>query len=308
MLAQEAQPTSEMVNGIEILQLRPNFYMLAGAGGNIAVQTGRDGAVVVDSGSVDKSDAVLAAIRTLTDQPIRFIFNTSGDADHVGGNEKLSKAGQTIFQINALGNAMNRSPANVVAAENVLMRMSAAGGGAAFPAAAWPTETFNNNRMYMRFNGEGIELLHQPAAHTDGDSFVFFRRSDVVAAGDVLDTTRFPVIDVEKGGSIQGEIDALNRLVELSIPAFPLFWEGGSTYVIPGHGRVYDQFDVIEYRDMITIIRDRIQDMIQRGMTLEQIQAASPTQGYTREYGSDSGPWTTNMFVEAVYKSLTQEK
>ncbi len=160
----------------------------------------------------------------------------------------------------------------------------------------------------MYLNGEGIEVLHQPAAHTDGDSVVFFRRSDVVAAGDILDTTRFPVIDVARGGSIQGEIDALNRLVDLAIPSIPLVSQEGGTYVIPGHGYVCDQLDVVDYRDMVTIIRDRIQSLIENGRTLDEIKAASPTKGYTPRYGSDAGPWTTNMFVEAIYKSLTQGK
>jgi cyclase len=159
----------------------------------------------------------------------------------------------------------------------------------------------------MYLNDEGIEVLHQPAAHTDGDSIVFFRRSDVVVAGDILDTTRFPLIDVARGGSIQGEIDALNRLVELAIPSVPLVSREAGTLVIPGHGRVCDQLDVVEYRDMVTIIRDRIRDLIREEKTLEQIQATAPTRGYTRRYGSDSGPWTTKMFVEAVYRSLTRE-
>ena len=160
----------------------------------------------------------------------------------------------------------------------------------------------------MYLNGEGIEVLHQPAAHTDGDVLVFFRRSDVVVAGDILDTTRFPVIDVARGGTINGEIAALNRLVELAIPSVPIVSREAGTLVIPGHGRVCDQLDVVEYRDMVTIVRDRVRDLIKAGMTLDQVKAASPARGYTRRYGSDSGPWTTNNFVEAVYQSLAQEK
>ena len=156
----------------------------------------------------------------------------------------------------------------------------------------------------MYINGEGIEVLHQPAAHTDGDSVVFFRRSDVVVAGDVIDTTRFPMIDVARGGSIQGEIDALNRIVDLAIPSIPFDWRDEGTLVIPGHGRLFDQLDVVEYRDMVVIIRDRIRAMLKQGKSLEQVKAASPTQGYTRRYGADSGPWTTSMFVEAIYTSL----
>jgi glyoxylase-like metal-dependent hydrolase (beta-lactamase superfamily II) len=160
----------------------------------------------------------------------------------------------------------------------------------------------------MYLNGEGIEVLHQPAAHTDADSVVFFRRSDVVSAGDVLDLERFPVIDAARGGSVQGEIDALNRLIDLAIPSVPLVSQEGGTYVVPGHGRLCDQLDVVEYRDMVTIIRDRVQDLMKKGRTLEQIKAATPTLGYNARYGATSGSWTTTMFVEAVYNSLRQTR
>ena len=160
----------------------------------------------------------------------------------------------------------------------------------------------------MYLNGEGIEILHQPAAHTDGDSVVFFRRSDVVVAGDVLDYTRFPMIDVARGGGIQGEIDALNRLVELAIPSIPLVWRDEGTRVIPGHGRILSQLDVADYRDMVTIIRDRVQYMIGKGRTLDQIKAAKPTLDFDGRYGSSTGPWTTDLFIETVYKTLRTSK
>ena len=156
----------------------------------------------------------------------------------------------------------------------------------------------------MYLNGEPIQVFAQPAAHTDGDSIVLFRRSDVLVVGDVLDTTRFPVIDVEKGGSVQGLIDSLNRIIVLAVVPTPLVWQEGGTTVVPGHGRICDKSDVVDYRDMVTIVRDVVQDMIKKGMTLDQIQKANPTQGYRKRYGADSGPWTTAMFVEAVYKSL----
>ena len=292
---------------LEVLQIRQNVYMIAGAGANITVQFGSDGAVVVDAGDAQHADAVIAAIRKMTSQPIRYVIDTSVDPDHVGGNEKVAKAGKTLFQTNnPLGEGMtNGGAAAILAAEKVLTRMSAPPGKASpFPTALWPTETYDQRRKYMYLSGEGIEVLHQPAAHTDGDSMVFFRRSDVVAAGDVLDTTRFPVIDVARGGSVQGEIDALNRLVDLAIPSVPLVSQDGGTYVVPGHGRICDQLDVVEYRDMMTIIRDRVQDLIRKGMTIDQIQAAKPTQGYTLRYGADAGAWTTRMFVEAIYMSL----
>jgi cyclase len=297
---------------LEVLQLRPNFFMIAGAGAHIAVQIGDDGVVVVDSGSAASANAVVAAIKKLTTQPIRYVIDTSADPDHVGGNEILSKAGQTLFtapgSIGITGNFLG-GVASILSHENVLARISAPTGKASsFPTGAWPTETFDEARKYMYLNGEGIEVLHRPAAHTDGDVVVFFRRSDVVVAGDILDTTHFPVIDVSRGGTVNGEIAALNKLVELAIPSVPIVSREAGTLVVPGHGRVCDQFDVVEYRDMVTIVRDRVRDLIKAGMTLDQIKAASPARGYTKRYGADSGPWTTNNFVEAVYQSLLKEK
>jgi glyoxylase-like metal-dependent hydrolase (beta-lactamase superfamily II) len=176
-----------------------------------------------------------------------------------------------------------------------------------FPLAAWPTETFNQPRKYMYLNDEGIEVLRQPAAHTDGDAIVFFRRSDVVVAGDVLDTTRFPVIDPARGGTIAGEIAALQKLVDTAIPSVPIVSREAGTLVIPGHGRICDQLDVVEYRDMVTIIRDRVRDLMKQGLTLDQIQAAAPARGYTRRYGSNTGAWTTNNFIEAIYRTINHK-
>ena len=301
LMAQQAPGTD-----LEVLQLRPNFYMIAGAGGNVGFQVGVDGVVAVDSGSASTADAVVAAIKKVTAQPIRYVINTSADADHVGGNAAMAKAGRTLFTQNAdfLGGG-----ASILSVEQVLARMSGPSGQASpFPAAAWPSETFNQPRKYIYLNGEGIEIFHQAAAHTDGDAIVFFRRSDVVMAGDTFDTTRFPVIDIAKGGSIQGEIAALQKLVDTAIPSVPIVSREEGTLIIPGHGRICDQVDVVEYRDMVTIIRDRIRDLMKQGLTLEQVKAASPARGYTRRYGSDSGSWTTNDFVEAVYRSMVGRK
>ena len=306
--------------GIEVLQVRPNFYMIASPVSNVGVQIGPDGVVAVNSGTQQASGDVLAAIQRLTRDPIRYIINTNADLDLVGGNGTLSKAG---LRLGALAVRNGRAPgpddaAFILAHENVLERMRAP--GKTFPSDAWPTETFGERRKAISFNGEGIEILHQPAAHTDADSFVLFRRSDVVVAGHVLDATRFPVIDLAQGGSIQGEIDALNRLIELAIPAGPFLGTPtaaiatsagvlpGGTEVLPGRGRVYRQIDVVNYRDMVVIIRDTIQYMIGQKMTLEQIKAAAPAKGWEPEFGATSGTWTTNDFVEAVYKSLTNPK
>jgi glyoxylase-like metal-dependent hydrolase (beta-lactamase superfamily II) len=300
---------------VEAIQVRPNVYMIAGAGSNIVVHLGWMGAVVVDTGSAQMSDKVLAAIQRLTDKRIRFIINTSADADHVGGNEALSKAGRTLLLYNRPGGTgfsgsdfqTNAGAAGIMAHENVLSRMSAPSGQKSpFPSTAWPTETYTGARIRSIYlNNDGIQMIYQPVAHSDADSIVFFRRADVIVTGDIVDLRHFPIIDLEKGGTINGEIAALNRLIDLSVPAAPLVWHEDRTLVIPGHGRICDQADLVEYRDMVTIIRDVVQDMIRKGMTLEQVKKADPTYGYRRQYGADTGPWTTEMFVTAVYKSLT---
>ena len=302
-----AQPAP--ATNLEVLPVRPNFYLIAGAGGNIGFQVGVDGVVVVDTGSAASADAVVSAIKKVTAQPIRYIINTSADADHVGGNAILAKAGQTLFtQGGGPGIAADflGGAASILSAQQVLTRMSEGSGKASpFPVQAWPTETFDQPRKYMYLNGEGIEVFHVPAAHTDGDTIVFFRRSDVVMAGDILDTTRFPVINRAKGGDIHGEIAGLQKLVDTAIPSVPIVSREEGTLVIPGHGRICDQLDVVEYRDMVTIIRDRVRDLIKEGLSLQQVKAASPARGYIGRYGSESGSWTTNDFVEAVYRSLT---
>ena len=296
---------------LDVVQLRPNFYVIGGAGGNIVVQTGPEGVILVDSGSTEKAEDVLAAIRRLTPLPIRYIINTSLDADHVGGNETLSKAGLSILPGavaagSGLGDDLvsNFGAASILAHENVLRRMSAASGTSSVPSGLWPTKTFAYRMYSMYLNGEGIQVIHQPAAHTDGDTIVFFRRGDVIATGDIIDTTRFPFIDVERGGTLQGELDALNRLMDLSIHNLPLQWYADRTFLVPGHGHVYDKLDLLEYRDAVTIVRDRVQDLIDQGRTLAQVKAANPTLGYRSQYGTDSGPWTTDMFVEVVYNEL----
>jgi len=230
----------------------------------------------------------------------------------VGGNGKVAKAGKTIFT-NVLGNpaladAMTNGGAAAILAHNsILDRMSAPTGKASpYPDDALPTEAFYTKRYTLRMNDEGIEVLYQPAAHSNADSFVFFRGSDVVVAGDVLDKTRFPVIDIAHGGSIQGEIDALNKLIKLAIPPTPFIYKGVGTYVIPGHGRLCEQMEVVDYRDMVVIVRDVIADMIKQGMTLDQIKAASPAKPYETQYGTQEG--ATSAFVEAIYKSLAVKK
>ena len=269
---------------LEVVQLRPNFYVIGGAGGNIVVQIGPEGVILVDSGSTAMADKVLAAIRRLTPLPIRYIINTGMDADHVGGNEKLSKAGLSILPGAVAAGAglgddlvSNSGAASVLAHENVLTRMSApTGQQSLFPLALWPTKTFAYHQYSMYLNGEGIQVIHQPAAHTDGDTIVFFRRGDVIATGDIIDTTRFPYIDVKRGGTLQGELDALNRLMDMSILNLPLQWYPDRTFLVPGHGHVYDKLDLLEYRDAITIVRDRVQDLIDEGQDARGGQGRQP--------------------------------
>jgi cyclase len=282
---QQPQASAE----IHDFYVQGNVWLLVGAGGNIAVQIGDDGVLVVDTGLAQNADKVLAAIKKLSDKPIRWVLNTHFHPDHTGGNEALSKAGRRT----------NGQPAEILSHENVLTRMSAPAAGR--PTASWPTDTYFPEEKDIFFNGEAVMLYHEPNAHTDGDSIVFFRRSDVVVAGDTFVTTSYPFIDQASGGSVQGELNALNRILDLAVPAHE---QEGGTYVISGHGRVCDEADVLEYRDMVTIVRDRIQDMVKRGLTLEQVKAAKPTLDYDRQYGSTTGFVTTAGFIEAVYKDL----
>ena len=214
-------------------------------------------------------------------------------------------AGRTFTGGNVAGNIADAGEgAAILAHENVLQRLiePEPGEQKAGPDAQ-PTDTYYTDSMKLShfFNGEGIQLIHQPSAHTDGDSLVWFRGSDVIAAGDIYSTMSYPVIDVKHGGTINGVIDGLNRILDLSVAEFRT--EGG-TLVIPGHGRLSDSADVAYYRDMVTIIRDRVQAMIAKGMTLDQVKAARPTADYEPRYGASTGPWTTDMFVEAVYVTL----
>lgn len=295
----QARPSSP---ALETIQIRPGVYVIFGAGGNVVMHAGEDGVILVDSGSAAMADRVLAEIRKVTRDPIRLIINTSADADHVGGNERIAADGATINP-----NAFNAGAENaaVLAHENVLNRLSApTGQKSPFPIGTWPTETYIARTKSMYLNDDGIQVMHQPEAHSDGDSIVLFRRADVIATGDIFDLRQFPVIDAATGGSIQGELDALNRLLDLAIPAVPLLHKAGRTYLVPGHGRIADHADLVEYRDMVTVIRDRIKSMADKGLTLAQVKAANPALGYRARYGSDTGPWTTDMFVEAVYNGL----
>ena len=292
--------------GLDVVKVRKNFYMLAGAGGNIGVQIGSDGIVLVNTGTGTTTDQVLAALKKLTDLPIRYIINIDAGADFVGGNEKLAKAGYTIFT-NALGGGAglpNGGGASILSHDSVLREMSKV--KPAYPSGALPNEAFFTPRKAIRMNDEGLEIFYQPAAHSSADSFVLFRSSDVVVAGDVMDMTRFPAIDVANGGSIQGEIAALNRLIDLTIAPTPYIYKDVGTYVIPGHGRLSEQNEVVDYRDMVVLVHDVVADLAKQGKTLDQIKAARPALPYETRYGTQAG--VTNAFIEAIYKSLQAKK
>jgi glyoxylase-like metal-dependent hydrolase (beta-lactamase superfamily II) len=306
-MAQNPSPTDGEVH---VLPVQGNVYMLVGAGGNIAIQVGDMGVLIVDTGLAASADKVIAAIRKLApDKPLQYIINTHVHPDHTGGNEQLRRAGTTITGANVTGDISDASKgAAIIAHQNVLDRMSASipnkPGQTASPVGVWPTDTFLGDRKTLWFDDESVEITHEKNAHTDGDSIVYFRHSDVIATGDIFVTTGYPFIDLERGGSIQGELDALNNLLDLAITKHD---EEGGTYIIPGHGRLCDRWELIEYRDMVTIIRDRIQAMIKKGMTVDQVKAARPTMDYDARYGADKGFGTTESFVEAVYKSLSKK-
>ncbi len=299
---------------IKIQQIRRNVYMLVGDGANITVQTelpageenydgaygGDVGVLVIDTGTKAMTGQLLAAIGKLSSGPIRYIINTSADPDHVGGNDALAKVSGGIVR-GALGGRPPGEPLMILAHETVLERMSAPSGQqAVYPLEAWPTDVFTRGKDVF-FNGGSTRIIHQPGAHSDGDSFVHLRRSDVIAAGEIFSTMNFPKIDAVHGGHIQGIVDSLNQLLNLAVPGEK---EQGGTMIVPAHGRLSDEADVEFYREMVQIVRDRIEDGVKNGLTLEQVKAGRPALEYERRYSQPD--WTTDMFVEAVYQDLSQ--
>jgi glyoxylase-like metal-dependent hydrolase (beta-lactamase superfamily II) len=301
---------------LERLPVAGAIHLLAGTGANVVVQAGDEGVVFVDTSVESASESLLGEVRELTSRPIRYVINTNADPDHFGGNERISEAGRNFANAapnlagvgaragGGRGGGNGRTPnAQVYAHEAVLVRLSATSSQPdAVPFALWPSDTFFTAKKTLYFNGEPIELLHMPKAHTDGDVIVWFRKSDVVAAGDVYTPDRFPMIDLARGGSVQGLLDALNRIIDITVPRFN---QQGGTMVVPGHGRISNESDVVEYRDMATIVRDRITLMVEKKMTLEQVKAANPVLDYEGIYGRNR-TWTKDMFIEAVYRDLTR--
>jgi glyoxylase-like metal-dependent hydrolase (beta-lactamase superfamily II) len=289
---------------LDVVHVRGGVYMLVGAGGNTTIQVGAEGVMVVDTQYAQLSTKIVNAIRSITPEPIRYVVNTHFHADHTGGNDAIARAGRTRAGGNVVGDLGSAATdrARIIAHENTLNRMAkGAAGQTAGSQGWWPTDTFFGRRRDILFNDEAVQFIHEPKAHTDGDVMVFFRRTDVLAAGDLFTTTMYPFIDRDNGGTINGYIDALNAILDITVPNNV---NEGGTMVVPGHGRLSDEQDVVEYRDMVTIVRDRIREYVKRGMTLEQVRGKKPTLDFDPRYGTDTGFWTTAMFVEAIYREM----
>ena len=289
---------------VSALQVRPNVYMLTVGGANFAVLTTAQGSVVVDSGGTD-CDSVVAAVKKALIGSLRHVMETGSDPDRVGCASALAapRAQPPAGSAAALGTG-GEGKAPIYAHVETLLHVSEGP-----QSGNSPTEVFTRPAMSYSVGGQGVTALWMPAALTDGDMIVLLREADVIVTGNIVDLTRFPVIDLAKGGSIRGEIDALNRLVEeLTVPPTPK-WQGWyGTLVIPGRGHLADQADLVNYRDMLTIIRDRVDALVKQGRNLAQVQAADPARGYSARFGATTGPWTTTQFVEAVFKSLQAER
>jgi cyclase len=286
---------------IEVIHVTDQVWMIGGAGANITVQTGVDGLFVVDTGLPNFADQVLEALDELSDRPVRMIVNTRAAIDHIGGNDVVAEAGEPLYLAQNSGD-VTISVAQIVGHEQTAFALARRTGVDAIPQALWPFDTFFGDLKTVYANEEPIEIHHVPAAIDAGNTMVFFRGSDVIAAGDIYDTTRYPQWDPTAGGSLQGVLDGLNHVIRIAIPGFN---QMGGTRVIPGHGRISNESDVVEYRDMVTIVRDRIRTLAEQGAPLDEVGRAGVTADYDGIYGWDTGPWTTNMFIEAVYREVS---
>ena len=284
---------------LEVLPVQGNVFVIVGPLGNTTVQVGPDGPMVVDTQPVALSGAVLDAIKTLTPRPIRHIVLTSGDDQASGGAGALSKAGRYVRVIDSIDPRGSDVRASIVAHLNVLNRMNATKA----PSDRWPTDTYFTNLWTLFSNGEAVRFIHIPAGHTDGDTMVFFRRSDVISAGAIFDTTAYPRFDPDRGGSINGVLDALNRVVEIAVSGES---QQGGTVIVPGRGRLSDQTEVANYRDMVTIVRDRVRDSIQKGRSLDQVKGAKLTLDYDGLFDAGADGWNGERFVEAIYRDLSR--
>jgi cyclase len=285
---------------VEAVKVQGNVWLVAGGGANIVVQTDPDGLLVVDTGDTANAEKVLAAIKTISDRPIRQVINTSTLEHHTDGNEVINRAGRNINA--AVGGGANREPerpqgAPIISTERAMHRMAGLLGGGPARPGMWPQNTFVGMRKDWYWGGEPIDMLAKPAAYTDGDLIVWFRKSDVIATGCLFDTVNYPRIDLKRGGSVEGYLTALNDILDIMIPEQN---NQGGTLAVPGHGRISNESDVAEIRDTMTIITDRIREMVKKGMTLAQVKAARPTIDYDGVFGNP------DSFVDTVYTDLSR--
>ena len=305
--ASAAAPATALARSVNVLHVQGNVYMLHTPRGNATVLAGDEGIGIVDPLETKLADEIFAAVAPLSANPIRLIVNTQAHESRTGGNSALAARGRSIVGGNVVSGGVDqealRATARIIAHENVLTSMTAA--RPARRSGDLPTDVFYTDRKELFFNGEGVQILHVPAARTNGDSVVYFRRSDVISAGDLFRTDAFPFIDLDAGGSVQGVIDGLNAIIDLAIPAG--LQEGG-TMIVPGRGRLADESDVVEYRDMVVIVRDRVYDALSKGLTLAQVQATAPTLGYDWQYGRSPDGWSGEDFVAAIYRDLSRSR
>ena len=269
---------------IKTTQVAEGIYMLEGEGGNIGVSSGEDGVYLIDDQFAPLTPKIVAAVKAISDRPIRFLMNTHWHGDHVGGNENLGKAGVVI-----------------IAHDNVYKRMSVGGAITALkqnyapaPKAALPVITFNQTATF-RMNGDDVTSTHLPPAHTDGDSFVRFAKANVIHTGDVFAAYRYPFIDVESGGSVKGVLRAVDQMLPML---------DDNTKVIPGHGGVSSKKDVLAYRKMVSTAISKIEPMVKSGRSLKQVIDAKPLREFDEEWGKFRKP---EAFVEIVYNGLRKK-
>ena len=281
---------------IQTVPVQGNVHLLFGAGGNTTVQSGPEGLLIVDTQFAPLADRLYNAAAELADGPLRFVINTHMHGDHIGGNARMRQ----------LAPGTDTEPFMMISHLNAFTRLVdlEREDPDQVPEGSLPVDSFYTEQHDFYFNGEPVVLHHMPNAHTDGDIIVHFRRSDVISTGDVFVSGGYPFIDINNGGNVQGIIDALNFILALAVPAHT---QEGGTLIVPGHGRICDEADVVEYRDMVVIVTERIADMIDRGMSLRQIQRARPTLDYDTEYVNDNSFVTTEAFVEAIYRSLAED-
>jgi glyoxylase-like metal-dependent hydrolase (beta-lactamase superfamily II) len=283
-------------SGLEVLPVQGNVFAIFGPGGNTTVQVGSQGAVVVDTQPAALSAQVLEAIGRLSSRPIRHIILTNGSDQNAGGAANLAKAGRYVRVIDSFDPRGADTRSAIMAHVNVLNRMT----DSKVPSDSWPTDTYNTDEWSLFVNGEAVQLFHIPDAQTDGDTIVFFRRSDVISAGALFNATAYPRFDPKAGGSIDGIIEGLSRILDITVPGEN---QEGGTVVVPGRGRLSDETDVANYRDMVIIIRDRIRSMVAKGASLEEVSKLRPTRDYDGIYSNRE--WSGDMFTEAIYRDLS---